>query len=124
MSNRLIKEDSPYLQQHKDNPVHWWPWYDEAFEKAKSENKAIFISIGYSSCHWCHVMEHEVFENEEIAAYLNEHFVSIKVDKEERPDIDKHYQEIHLQRQIATYTSLKPFYTNGLHLFTILTFID
>ena len=96
MSNRLTKEDSPYLQQHKDNPVDWWPWCDEAFEKAKTENKGIFISIGYSSCHWCHVMEHEVFENKEIAAYLNENFVSIKVDKEERPDIDKHYQGVHL----------------------------
>ncbi len=96
MSNRLEKEDSPYLQQHKENPVDWWPWCDEAFEKAKKEHKGIFISIGYSSCHWCHVMEHEVFENEEIAAYLNEHFISIKVDKEERPDIDKHYQEVHM----------------------------
>ncbi|MEN8147333.1 MAG: thioredoxin domain-containing protein [Campylobacterota bacterium] len=96
MSNRLTKEDSPYLQQHKNNPVDWWPWCDEAFEKAKAENRGIFISIGYSSCHWCHVMEHEVFENEEIAAYLNEHFISIKVDKEERPDIDKHYQGVHM----------------------------
>ncbi len=96
MSNRLEKEDSPYLQQHKENPVDWYPWCDEAFEKAKNENRAIFISIGYSSCHWCHVMEHEVFENEEIAAYLNAHFVCIKVDKEERPDIDKHYQEVHM----------------------------
>jgi len=96
MANRLQYEDSPYLQQHKDNPVDWYPWCDEAFDKAKRENRAIFISIGYSSCHWCHVMEHEVFENEEIAAYLNEHFVSIKVDKEERPDIDKHYQEVHM----------------------------
>ena len=96
MSNRLAQEDSPYLQQHKENPVDWWPWCDEAFVKAKKEHKAIFISIGYSSCHWCHVMEHEVFENEAIAKYLNEHFVSIKVDKEERPDIDKHYQEVHM----------------------------
>ncbi|MEA1921013.1 MAG: thioredoxin domain-containing protein [Campylobacterota bacterium] len=95
MSNRLALEDSPYLQQHKDNPVDWYPWGDEAFNKAKKEHKAIFLSIGYSSCHWCHVMEHEVFENETIAAYLNEHFVSIKVDREERPDIDKHYQEVH-----------------------------
>lgn len=96
MANRLEKEDSPYLQQHKNNPVDWYPWCDEAFEKAKQENRAIFISIGYSSCHWCHVMEHEVFENEKIAAYLNAHFVAIKVDKEERPDIDKHYQEVHM----------------------------
>jgi len=95
MSNRLEKEDSPYLQQHKDNPVDWWPWCDEAFEKAEKENKAIFISIGYSSCHWCHVMEETVFENEECAQILNESFISIKVDREERPDIDKHYQEVH-----------------------------
>ncbi len=119
MSNRLTKEDSPYLQQHKDNPVDWYPWCDEAFSKAKKENKGIFISIGYSSCHWCHVMEHEVFENEAIAKYLNEYFVSIKVDKEERPDIDKHYQEVHqlLNRRAGGWpTSIfstpqnKPFY--------------
>ncbi len=96
MSNRLEKEDSPYLQQHKDNPVNWYPWCDEAFEKAKNENRAIFISIGYSSCHWCHVMEHEVFEHDDVAEVLNRHFVCIKVDKEERPDIDKHYQEVHM----------------------------
>ncbi|MCK9491006.1 MAG: thioredoxin domain-containing protein [Sulfurimonas sp.] len=96
MSNRLQKEDSPYLQQHKDNPVNWYPWGDEAFSKAKEENKAIFISIGYSSCHWCHVMEENVFLNEECADILNEHFISIKVDREERPDIDKHYQEVYM----------------------------
>ena len=95
MSNRLEKEDSPYLQQHKDNPVDWYPWCDEAFERAKKENKAIFISIGYSSCHWCHVMEEKVFENQECADILNKYFISIKVDREERPDIDKHYQEVH-----------------------------
>ncbi|HHH72290.1 MAG TPA: DUF255 domain-containing protein, partial [Sulfuricurvum sp.] len=95
MPNRLANEDSPYLQQHKDNPVDWYPWCDEAFERARNEQRPIFISIGYSSCHWCHVMEHEVFENEAIAAYLNEHFVSIKVDREERPDLDKYYQEVH-----------------------------
>ena len=96
MSNRLEKEDSPYLQQHKNNPVDWWPWCDEAFELAKKENKAIFISIGYSSCHWCHVMEETVFENEVCADILNKDFVCIKVDREERPDIDKHYQEVHM----------------------------
>ena len=96
MPNRLAKEDSPYLQQHKDNPVDWWPWCDEAFELAEKENKAIFISIGYSSCHWCHVMEEKVFEDEECANILNESFISIKVDREERPDIDKYYQEVHL----------------------------
>jgi len=95
MSNRLEKEDSPYLQQHKENPVDWWPWCDEAFELAEKENKAIFISIGYSSCHWCHVMEETVFENAECADILNAGFVCIKVDREERPDIDKHYQEVH-----------------------------
>ena len=96
MSNRLQTEDSPYLQQHKDNPVDWWPWCDEAFVKAEAENKAIFISIGYSSCHWCHVMEKNVFEDEECAQILNEDFICIKVDREERPDIDKYYQEVHL----------------------------
>jgi len=96
MSNRLAFEDSPYLQQHKDNPFDWYPWCDEAFERAKHEHKAIFISIGYSSCHWCHVMEHDVFENEEIAAFVNQHFICIKVDREERPDIDKHFQELHV----------------------------
>jgi len=96
MSNRLEKEDSPYLQQHKENPVDWYPWGDEAFTKAKRENKAIFISIGYSSCHWCHVMEKRVFENKECADILNKYFISIKVDREERPDIDKHYQEVHM----------------------------
>jgi len=95
MSNRLEKEDSPYLQQHKENPVDWWPWCDEAFAKAEAENKAIFISIGYSSCHWCHVMEGTVFENQECADILNADFVCIKVDREERPDIDKHFQEVH-----------------------------
>ncbi|MFA6143180.1 MAG: thioredoxin domain-containing protein [Sulfurimonas sp.] len=96
MSNRLALEDSPYLQQHKDNPFHWYGWCDEAFERAKREHKAIFISIGYSSCHWCHVMEHDVFENEEIAEFVNKHFICIKVDREERPDIDKHFQELHV----------------------------
>ena len=95
MSNRLEKEDSPYLQQHKNNPVDWFPWCDEAFAKAEAENKAIFISIGYSSCHWCHVMEEKVFEDELCADILNESFVCIKVDREERPDIDKHYQEVY-----------------------------
>ncbi len=95
MANRLEIEDSPYLQQHKENPVDWWPWCDEAFLKAEKENKAIFISIGYSSCHWCHVMEETVFENQECADILNAGFVCIKVDREERPDIDKHYQEVH-----------------------------
>lgn len=96
MSNRLALEDSPYLQQHKDNPFDWYAWGDEAFERARREHKAIFISIGYSSCHWCHVMEHDVFEDKEIAAFVNQHFICIKVDREERPDIDKHFQELHV----------------------------
>ncbi len=93
--NRLINEDSPYLLQHAYNPVDWYAWNDEAFKKARAENKPIFLSIGYSACHWCHVMEREVFENGELARILNERFVSIKVDREERPDIDKHFQHIH-----------------------------
>ena len=95
MANRLIKEESPYLQQHAQNPVEWYPWGEEAFQRAAKEKKAIFLSIGYSSCHWCHVMERESFENLEIAKKLNENFISIKVDKEERPDIDKHFQEVY-----------------------------
>ncbi len=90
-TNRLILEDSPYLLQHAHNPVDWYPWGPEAFEKAKQENKPIFLSIGYSTCHWCHVMEEECFEDLEIAKYLNDHFVSIKVDREQRPDIDTIY---------------------------------
>lgn len=89
--NRLAYETSPYLLQHADNPVDWFPWGDEAFEKARKEDKPIFLSVGYSTCHWCHVMERESFENEEVAAILNEHFVSIKVDREERPDVDEIY---------------------------------
>jgi uncharacterized protein YyaL (SSP411 family) len=90
-SNRLIQEKSPYLQQHAHNPVDWHPWGDEAFEKARREDKPIFLSIGYSTCHWCHVMEHESFENESIAELVNRWFVPIKVDREERPDIDRIY---------------------------------
>lgn len=90
-TNRLSNEKSPYLLQHQYNPVDWYPWGDEAFQKARSENKLIFLSIGYSTCHWCHVMERESFENEEVAALLNADYVSIKVDREERPDIDRVY---------------------------------
>lgn len=89
--NRLIREKSPYLQQHAHNPVDWYPWGEEAFAKAHRENKPVFLSIGYSTCHWCHVMERESFENEAIAAILNERFVAIKVDREERPDVDEIY---------------------------------
>lgn len=89
--NRLSFEKSPYLLQHATNPVEWYPWSDEALERARRENKMIFLSVGYSTCHWCHVMEKESFENEEIARIMNENFISIKVDREERPDIDKIY---------------------------------
>jgi uncharacterized protein YyaL (SSP411 family) len=92
-TNRLINETSLYLQQHAHNPVNWFPWGDEAFHESRSQNKLIFLSIGYSSCHWCHVMERESFENEDIASFLNTHYVSIKVDREERPDIDSIYME-------------------------------
>jgi len=90
-TNRLANEKSPYLLQHAHNPVDWFAWNEEAFEKARAENKPIFLSIGYSTCHWCHVMERESFEDEKIGKFLNEHFVSVKVDREERPDVDKIY---------------------------------
>ena len=89
--NRLAKEHSPYLLQHKDNPVDWYPWGAEAFERASREDRPIFLSIGYSTCHWCHVMEHESFESRQVAEVLNRHFVPIKVDREERPDVDRVY---------------------------------
>ncbi|HLR67639.1 thioredoxin domain-containing protein [Virgibacillus alimentarius] len=92
--NRLINEKSPYLLQHAYNPVDWYAWSTEAFQKAKQENKPIFLSIGYSTCHWCHVMAHESFEDEDVAAILNENFISIKVDREERPDIDAVYMKV------------------------------
>jgi uncharacterized protein YyaL (SSP411 family) len=91
--NRLAQETSPYLLQHAHNPVDWYPWGDEAFAKARNEDKPVFLSIGYSACHWCHVMERESFEDDTIAAILNEHFVSIKVDREERPDVDSIYMQ-------------------------------
>src|SRR3989441_5949166 len=90
-TNQLINETSPYLLQHAHNPVNWYAWGDEALEKARAENKPILLSIGYSACHWCHVMEHESFENEEIARLMNENFINIKVDREERPDLDQIY---------------------------------
>jgi uncharacterized protein YyaL (SSP411 family) len=92
-TNRLIHETSPYLLQHAHNPVDWYPWGEEALQKAQREDKPILLSVGYSACHWCHVMERESFENEEIAALMNQHFVSIKVDREERPDIDSIYMQ-------------------------------
>src|SRR5687768_9399080 len=91
MSNRLAAERSPYLLQHAENPVDWHPWGEEAFDKARELDRPIFLSIGYSTCHWCHVMAHESFESEEIAKLLNENFVPVKVDREERPDVDKVY---------------------------------
>jgi uncharacterized protein len=90
-TNELVHEKSPYLLQHAHNPVNWLPWGDKAIEKAKAEDKPILLSSGYSTCHWCHVMERESFENEEVAAVMNEHFVCIKLDREERPDIDLIY---------------------------------
>jgi uncharacterized protein YyaL (SSP411 family) len=93
MPNRLVKETSPYLLQHADNPVDWYPWGDEALSRARAEDKPILLSIGYSACHWCHVMAHESFENNEIARLMNENFVNIKVDREERPDLDAVYME-------------------------------
>ena len=93
MPNRLAHETSPYLLQHADNPVDWWPWSADAFEEARESGKPVLLSVGYSSCHWCHVMAHESFEDQETADYLNAHFVSVKVDREERPDVDAVYME-------------------------------
>ncbi|HHZ63982.1 MAG TPA: thioredoxin domain-containing protein, partial [Flavobacteriales bacterium] len=99
-TNALINETSPYLLQHAHNPVNWHAWNAETLEKAKRENKLLLISIGYSACHWCHVMEHESFEDEEVARIMNEHFISIKIDREERPDIDQIYMNaVHLMNQ-------------------------
>ena len=92
--NRLANSQSPYLLQHKNNPVDWYPWGKEAFEKAEEENKPIFLSIGYSTCHWCHVMEHESFEDREVAKLMNDNFISIKVDREEMPEIDHLYMSV------------------------------
>ena len=91
--NRLISQTSPYLLQHAHNPIDWYPWGEEALSKAKAERKPILVSIGYSACHWCHVMERESFENEQIAALMNANFVCIKVDREERPDVDAIYMD-------------------------------
>ena len=92
-TNRLAREHSPYLRQHQHNPVDWFPWGEEAFQKAAAEDKPIFLSIGYSTCYWCHVMEKDSFEVQEVAEVLNEHFVCIKVDREERPDVDAIYMD-------------------------------
>ncbi|NOQ92444.1 MAG: DUF255 domain-containing protein, partial [Flavobacteriaceae bacterium] len=90
-TNELINETSPYLLQHAHNPVNWYAWNKETLELAKKENKLLLISIGYSACHWCHVMEHESFEDSTVAAIMNEHFINVKVDREERPDVDQIY---------------------------------
>src|SRR5690606_311486 len=95
MANRLARETSPYLQQHADNPVDWYPWGDEALERARDSDRPILLSIGYSACHWCHVMAHESFEDPAIAELVDRHFVAIKVDREERPDLDQVYQAAH-----------------------------
>src|SRR3954470_19488408 len=95
MPNRLAHETSPYLQQHADNPVDWYPWGEEALQRARAEEKPILLSIGYSACHWCHVMAHESFEDPGVAAVMNRLFVNIKVDREERPDLDQIYQLAH-----------------------------
>src|SRR4051812_8398118 len=92
-TNRLAEETSPYLLQHAHNPVDWYPWGDEALNKAKELDKPLLVSIGYAACHWCHVMEKESFENEETAALMNEHFINIKIDREERPDLDHIYMD-------------------------------
>src|SRR5215475_13178597 len=93
MPNRLARETSPYLLQHANNPVDWYAWSSEALDKSRSENKPILLSIGYAACHWCHVMEHESFEDDATAALMNERFVNIKVDREERPDLDAIYMQ-------------------------------
>src|SRR5687767_10408967 len=93
MANRLARETSPYLLQHKDNPVDWYPWGPEAFARAREEDRPLLVSIGYSACHWCHVMERESFEDPETARYMNEHLVCVKVDREERPDVDAIYMD-------------------------------
>ena len=117
MTNRLAQESSPYLKQHEHNPVDWYPWGEEALARSRRENKPILLSIGYSACHWCHVMAHECFENPEIAAVMNEHFINIKVDREERPDLDQIYQNV---AQIMTQGGgwpLTVFLTPGLRPF-------
>ena len=90
-TNRLVDETSPYLLQHAHNPVDWYPWGEEAFTKAKAENKMVIVSVGYSACHWCHVMEHESFEDDSASKVMNERYINIKVDREERPDVDQIY---------------------------------
>ena len=92
-TNQLVHESSPYLLQHAHNPVNWMPWSEEIFKIARKQDKPILVSIGYSTCHWCHVMERESFEDKVVAAYMNEHFINVKIDREERPDLDDIYME-------------------------------
>src|SRR5665811_1471854 len=103
MANRLAGSTSPYLLQHKDNPVDWWAWGPEALAEAERLSKPIFLSVGYAACHWCHVMAHESFEDEEVATVLNDGFVAVKVDREERPDIDA----IYMSATTVSYTHLR-----------------
>lgn len=122
--NRLKNASSPYLLQHADNPVDWYPWGEEAFKKAKEEDKPIFLSIGYSTCHWCHVMEHESFEDSEVAKLMNETFVSVKVDREERPDIDNVYMKVcHMMNQGGCGWPLTIFMTPDKEPFFAATYI-
>ncbi|MGC8841518.1 MAG: thioredoxin domain-containing protein [Candidatus Sumerlaeaceae bacterium] len=114
-TNRLANETSLYLRQHAHQPVDWYPWGNEALERARRENKPVFISIGYSACHWCHVMAHESFDNEEIAFFLNQHFVSIKVDREEHPDVDAVYMNVCMALNVSGGWPLTVFTTPSLH---------
>src|SRR5690349_10707488 len=117
MPNQLINENSPYLLQHANNPVDWYPWSEEALTKARTEDKPIFLSIGYAACHWCHVMEHESFEDPETAALMNENFVSIKVDREERPDLDSIYMQATTAMTGSGGWPMSVFLTPDLHPF-------
>ena len=111
--NRLAQETSPYLIQHAHQPVDWYPWGPEALDKARQEDKPIFLSIGYSACHWCHVMSHECFDNEELARLMNEGFVNIKVDREERPEIDAIYMNALIAMNGQGRMALEPVFDTG-----------
>jgi len=121
--NNLDKSSSPYLQQHKTNPIHWQEWSTEVLEYAKKENKPIFVSVGYSTCHWCHVMASEAFSNKEIADFLNANFVSIKVDREQRPDIDKYLMSFLVETQGQGGWPLNAFLTPDLKPILALTYV-
>ena len=122
MPNRLAAESSPYLLQHANNPVDWFPWGEEALAKAQAEDKPILVSIGYAACHWCHVMEHESFENEQVAAVMNRLFVCIKVDREERPDVDTVYMDAVQAMGVRGGWPLNVFLTPGARPFYGLTY--